>query len=153
MIPKADTIQPHMLFLAGMARFAFPEATTPLGWPSVFQLQRLERKGALSLRGRAPHTEMPRSAPEVCHNAEKHISVKERVRGLPPSMHSDKPLFQTAVRLAPIRIRIGIVWVQRDHSTGTCTATLCEIETRTHQKFESFKKKFAATKFESESAN
>ena len=38
-------------------------------------------------------------------------------------------------------IRIGIVWVQRGHSTGTCTATLCVIETRTHQKFESFKKK------------
>ena len=37
-------------------------------------------------------------------------------------------------------IRNGIVWVQTGHSTSTCTATLCVIEPRTHQKFESFKK-------------
>ena len=43
-----------------------------------------------------------------------------------------------------------IVWVQRGRSTSTCTATLCVIEPRTHQKFES-PKKIAATKFEFES--
>ena len=37
-------------------------------------------------------------------------------------------------------IRTGILWVQRSHSTSTCTATFCVIESRTHQKFESFKK-------------
>ena len=37
--------------------------------------------------------------------------------------------------------RNGIVWVQTGHSTGTCAATLCVIEPRTHQKFESSKKK------------
>ena len=39
-------------------------------------------------------------------------------------------------------IRNGIVWAQTSHRTGTCTATLCVIEPRTHQKFESFKKYF-----------
>ena len=47
----------------------------------------------------------------------------------------------------------GLVWVQTGHSTGTCTATLCVIEVRTHQKLESFKKKSAARKIEFESAN
>ena len=51
-------------------------------------------------------------------------------------------------------IRIGIVWAQTGHSTGTCTAALCVIELGTHQKFESFKKKISATtKFEFESAS
>ena len=31
-------------------------------------------------------------------------------------------------------IRNGIVWVQTGHGTSTCTATLCVIEPRTHQK-------------------
>ena len=39
------------------------------------------------------------------------------------------------------KIRIGVLWVQTGHSTGTCTATLCVIELRTHQKIESFNKK------------
>ena len=39
-------------------------------------------------------------------------------------------------------IRNGIVWAQTGHNTGTCTATLCVIEPRTHLKFESFKKIF-----------
>ena len=43
------------------------------------------------------------------------------------------------------RIRIEIVRVHRGHSTGTCTATLCVIEPRTHQKFESFKKILCTT--------
>ena len=37
-------------------------------------------------------------------------------------------------------IRNGIVWVQTGHSTCTCTVTLHVIETRTNQKFESFKR-------------
>ena len=34
----------------------------------------------------------------------------------------------------------GIVWARTSHSTSTCTVTLHVTETRTHHKFESFKK-------------
>ena len=40
-------------------------------------------------------------------------------------------------------IRNGIVWVQRGHSTSRCTVSLHVIELCTHQKFESFKKRFS----------